>query len=760
MHFVIFATKTVHVCTGSCVRLCRCKTCIQISVQTMHCLITSSATSAGGSNKSGSNNSLHTCNVHVVSQVMMEPGHRGRKRALLPTLVRHSYVSMHGMESLLAELRKLDEIPQHTSVSTQRRARQEAAQQDTSYGKLVSTFKLPNDDEDEIAVQNPFAILELQARETTFGTLLREKLRQHPCSADHPWHVIFYHDEISPQDSLRGKDHRKIQAVYWSLAELGTENLCKEEAWMVACIARTDLVDDLDGGMSHFMKMVMNFFWSQDGFNFSESGMVLHFSQHAGVLHEDASESCMMFSIIGSTVADEKAHKCMLDCKGSSGLMFCGLCQNVTTVDSELADYAPAYAVSYHCIDVSKWRLHTDDSIRNVLLRLQVAKLTMGIGKFEVLQQMYGYNYNPNNIILDPHLNYPAASACMYDWMHVYVVTGVFNFEVEALMSSLRCDKGAFVTYEGLAEFCGKWVWPRHIGQTQVNCISENHHHDTGHFKCSASAALSLFSVFAYYFEHAVLPADVCRGEVLSFLALCTVMELLLQLVTGYVTPEELHKSIHRHLQLHLEAYDGQWWHPKHHMALHLPMMLARFGYLVSCFVHERKHRLIKRYLRDRLNTTSYELGALQDITLQSLHDLQDDSWLVKTGLLKKREPSKKMAGILKSMFPLCRSLHVSTHAVANHSKMTAGDIVAFVGADDSGVRFAELICPFEVDGSLQCVVSICEEVPGGKSGSVMCKAGGKRCVIDLESIACPLIHMWHECGEYFTALLPSWCRG
>ena len=36
---------------------------------------------------------------------------------------------------------------------------------------------------------------------------------------------------------------------------------------------------------------------------------------------------------------------------------------------------------------------------------------------------------------------------------------------------------------------------------------------------------------------------------------------------------------------------------PKHHYAAHLPEQYRRFGFLVSCLTHERKHRLVKRYL-------------------------------------------------------------------------------------------------------------------------------------------------------------------
>ena len=37
---------------------------------------------------------------------------------------------------------------------------------------------------------------------------------------------------------------------------------------------------------------------------------------------------------------------------------------------------------------------------------------------------------------------------------------------------------------------------------------------------------------------------------------------------------------------------------PKHHYSVHLPSQLERFGLVPSCFVHERRHKILKRHLR------------------------------------------------------------------------------------------------------------------------------------------------------------------
>ena len=61
---------------------------------------------------------------------------------------------------------------------------------------------------------------------------------------------------------------------------------------------------------------------------------------------------------------------------------------------------------------------------------------------------------------------------------------------------------------------------------------------------------------------------------------------------------------------------------PKHHYVLHLPSQLRYHGYLVSTMCMERKHRVIKRYLRPRRTLTAFEAGIMEDVTCFELWQL------------------------------------------------------------------------------------------------------------------------------------------
>ena len=81
----------------------------------------------------------------------------------------------------------------------------------------------------------------------------------------------------------------------------------------------------------------------------------------------------------------------------------------------------------------------------------------------------------------------------------------------------------------------------------------------------------------------------------------------------GGVSPDQLQRSVHRFLDRYCEAIGADHMTPKFHWLLHFPFYLRHFGTLVSCYVHERKHRMLKRYCNDIRNTTVFEHSVLAE---------------------------------------------------------------------------------------------------------------------------------------------------
>ena len=152
----------------------------------------------------------------------------------------------------------------------------------------------------------------------------------------------------------------------------------------------------------------------------------------------------------------------------------------------------------------------------------------------------------------------------------------------------------------------------------------------SGELKCSASEGLSLYPVIRYmlmqrvpdYKTHAVGPA------IESFFALCRALDLLQLAICDGTSPDELEAAIKAHLQWRLAVYGPGEFPPKCHYALHLGECWRRHGRLLSCFVHERKHKQIKKFANDSHNanaSTSFERGLLLEVVLLQRTQLQKD---------------------------------------------------------------------------------------------------------------------------------------
>eukprot|EP00959_Pyramimonas_sp_CCMP1952_P297627 6226265-Pyramimonas_sp.AAC.1 len=89
------------------------------------------------------------------------------------------------------------------------------------------------------SARNPGEFLYAMCKKSgPFRSLVRQQLQKHPCSLVVPWKRILYFDGISPRDPLaKGKDHRGMDAVYWSFAEFG-EHLQNEDLWFTLSTAR------------------------------------------------------------------------------------------------------------------------------------------------------------------------------------------------------------------------------------------------------------------------------------------------------------------------------------------------------------------------------------------------------------------------------------------------------------------------------------------------------------------------------------------
>ena len=150
-----------------------------------------------------------------------------------------SFMSASARESLLQEIRR-GGIPD--AVSRRSYFRQRASAIDdlqTPYGPVIREVQLPEGNP-AVPVQSPLAMLYAACdMSAPFRQRMTDRTRACPSSQSNKWGIILYSDEISPQNPLAaGPDHRKVQAIYWTIRELGDDVKYVEQVWFTLAVTR------------------------------------------------------------------------------------------------------------------------------------------------------------------------------------------------------------------------------------------------------------------------------------------------------------------------------------------------------------------------------------------------------------------------------------------------------------------------------------------------------------------------------------------
>ena len=582
-------------------------------------------------------------------------------------------------------------IPDAFSTSTQRRHRQNIVYTNTAFGPLIQNVIVTTKSGKRLTlpVQHPLAMLVVAANESeAFAVLIHATLD----ACDDRISIIVYSDEVTPGQVLQGLHDRKVQAMYWSLLNFGFPTLTNEAAWFTLLSWRSSQVEQLEGSMSHVYKVGLRFFFG------TPSGHDLR----QGVVLELRGRSRLVFGDLRMMLHDERALKDVSQCKGATGVKLCVECQNVASFRSVVLPDPTGFLIPSTSLEVERFLLHTDATITGIVRRLQEVART-DHGALARLEYEFGFNHCDENMLLDPHLNINLMSVIVWDWMHCFFISGVFNKELKALMDRLKHFN---LGWTQLDAYLQKWCWPKaYASAAQVCAAAEATTDDDHEASGNASQFVSLAPVFAKYLEDVVVPSGACPTEVASMLLLCDVVELLQHVQSGLVRPHDLEQAILRHLRKHQEAYGFSLWIPKMHFTLHLAPALARHGLLPNTFVHERKHRMVKKVCNPRLNTTAFEHGVLEEITLQHLYDLRD--LLVGVTLRDERDAPKKMRSALVELLGLCADDVVRTARIAcvRARAISMGDVALFTDGDgNSGA--AEVYFHASVNGTLYTCVS------------------------------------------------------
>ena len=481
-----------------------------------------------------------------------------RKRADVPALValgRSSYVSKRGIAQL-ANTFRLDGVPETTSRTAQYRARKSVCKTQTPYGTLVQTIPLTCADGGtiDVAVQNPLAMLyHVASASQRFATVMRAGLDAMPCTSTTPWSVILYQDGVDPSDGLSNNHSRKSNVFYWSFLELGMKALGDERNWFPVALGRYNSLVKADGSITQLASKACSLFWNRSGHDLELTGanIKLHGDQHITTI----------FAKMGCVLADEPAIKEVLACKGHAGTKPCVLCMNAVAHAHSGAEGLHRhhdYPVSMVELDITKFKQHTNSSIRHVVERLHSKKGSVTAEAFDTLEQLYGFNYNVYNLVLHERVRLNVVSSLMWDWCHCFVCDGIADVEFGLFMKVMTKNK-TLSTYAELQTYVEGWALPKtlpSVARLFAEAPARNNLRKES-FTSSASEFLTLIPILVRYISVVCAGRGRCMPYVMSMTAALEVIELLQSIKAGpgVVAPEVLRNAIMKHLTLFRDAY-------------------------------------------------------------------------------------------------------------------------------------------------------------------------------------------------------------
>ena len=610
------------------------------------------------------------------------------KKIRITDFAKKSHVTAKGLASVLREVRDTG-LPEATSASTIRRERQARVRHVTDYGPIVTECPAVLEDGSpvNVPIQAPIAMLSWALENNAeFASLMRATLEQVGRQPDNPLRIVIYNDGVTPNDALKTIS-KKTEIFYWSILDLGSPAIFHEDMWFTVATVRVDEVGKLKDGLLQPLAIIIRSFYG------GIQGDVRH-----GVpltLHGN-NGPILVFAKLSMLIGDEAALKAMTAAKGASGTKLCCCCLNLVDHDSSWLPDPTGYHVPSTCLDNAKLKLHTDDTVRAILEKLQRLKDTRRTKEeFGMMQQINGFNYAEYNPFARPEFGLGLISMLVWDWMHIYLTSGIFEGEINCLLKRVKgCAK--------CHEYVQLWTWPKaYPASSEV--------FTKGRLDGTASQLMSLSPVLHRWITSMRKSGSygAWEPELQSASAMCDIIDVLHLSQKGLATSDLINEQVNFHLHLHQMAYGFRLWKWKHHAATHLGHMHSKHGCLVPCFLHEKKHKLVTRFGRPRTTLTGFSMGLLEECTLHHMSNLEDFAYK-RAGLAEPRQALKKMTAVIKDVLGLVQAEVTTSKAIMQHNRQIVMGDVVLARLDDDSLMVASVwfhcaangqtfscICPF-----------------------------------------------------------------
>ena len=489
---------------------------------------------------------------------------------------------------------------------------------DTPYGKVIQKVKLDAKGLNYWEYMHPMAFLYYcSSLSHSFAAMMRSI-----SDGTTPLRIVIYADGLVPGNPFRPEASRKLQCIYWAIVDWPQHVLQRSFAWPVFSILRETIIAATQGGLGRIMRTVLRIFFPETGHSFTR-GFTIY----------DANGGFTVTGIFAGFLQDLLGHKEMTEWRGASGVLCCITCDNVIN----MAHRRPGPGqVASNCWDATKFTYRDNARVHEIVdnLKVEYAKLLtrpkFPITAWDNMQKEAGFNLVSEGLLMDVDLRgiYKPVDHTIRDWQHTVAQDGCANTHVAAVLHCLhdKCN----IQLERIQDFSQVVQYPSKIGKLEKAAFGKARlkAQSISSFSSIMLTMVAVLHLFLDVFAKTLIPA-----EFEAFTKLYHIIGIL-QMGPEDAMPHvaTLRKLIAQHLEMYCRLYEDHV-KPKMHHIFHIPDGMEWLGKLLSCFVTERKHKMIKRaalyvfrhiehtVLTDVVNTTFEQII--------SGHDLYTDAFLV-----------------------------------------------------------------------------------------------------------------------------------
>ena len=198
----------------------------------------------------------------------------------------------------------------------------------------------------------------------------------------------------------------------------------------------------------------------------------------------------------------------------------------------------------------------------------------------------------------------------------------------------------------------------------------------------------------------------------------CDMADLVNEAAAGFATADQLRNVVNAFQEAFVAAGWAPFAHPKFHRCVHFADQFAKWRFIVSCWVLERKHKDPKQYAATTKNLAAYEKTVLHETTCRSLARLQlPDTFSTTLGLIDGIPAKRQTADMLRATLQLhideCGDNEMMTAQRARFSLRgvcACGDAV-LVKADGEAMCAGEVVVLASIRGVTTVVLRVWEHV-------------------------------------------------